>query len=1500
MNQLTATTLTALLMGLLIAPGMAAESENVAPLRLSESSPPEVACWFWGEADFAPGGYKAMIDLMSQHTSFTLLTASFRAGRREPLTDPAVFEQVKQAVAYARSKDIGIVPEFSMWSDLTGFLRAYPDELCFVASLQPIQMAEGGRNEVVIASQAFSGCPSLNYEPGGRPDVKLPPARFLRAYSYELADGVIKAGSLVDVSPLCRQSVAPDGAVTVRVEWDPSLAGKTVALLGASPGCLAEIFAPHYNEFQEKILARYAEVGLAGACKDEGGDPAVGLEKLPWSTYRQEAYRKATGGRDLLADFLLMRIGEQGREAERQLAINHHLEMVRRQNADVEAAFYDLVKKCLGPEAFVGTHPTWISDPNHQGEYQRSGLDWWAVRRDVAQTDEEIPFCVGTALSKKWGSPFWLNMYYSTNLEAYRQRLWKYAASGGRMNFHPIWPAQNMAVGDYSLHKTALMRGQQRIRLLNLISKSPLDCPVAVVFGHAATMNYAGPHFQDSGSRLADAFWAAGFPADLIPSSEVENRSLKIDSDGYVSYGEQRYAAVVLYHPEFEKISEADFWQRAAQGKSALYRMGNWTRDFDAKPVEGDKLLPAGMILVAEAGSCVDGVVRNLQGRGIEMQQAGRLDGHCRLLDGTRIFIAADKTKEGDPLRKTTMIGNTKIAFDAEGLAAVRLDSNGLPVALAGGGVRSFTVGEMKLASETPYDFALWKEGAGHWRGVLQGWNGPVPEDLKRITADWQRLAVSPHGQPAGSPKIDPTALRSPANIPPVLGAWFPQESEMRPDGYRDYLDAIADHSHYNLLTTTMRNGQRQMVGPDVHDWFKQAAIYARQKGIGIVLELDVRHSIPAFKNRYPDELQERLWLQEFELPESGDLLADVAYQAGHGDAICGASANAIRLERAYSCTKTAAGIDPDTVTDITAFCKTPKTSPRSLSVALSCGSGVKDRKVCIIARVGFDYPAVFGPHLIPFEEETIRQYADLPLAGLMKDEWGFPACHDGNPGKNGFWFSRWQADAYAKATGGRDLVRDSLLMCFGERGREGQRQGAVNHVMELHRLRNTEIEQAFYRATKATFGRNAFVGTHDTVFPYPDAREFERNGLNWWTATRDYAQSDEITPYSCRTSMAKKCGGPVWFNQWYSPDISTYQRKIWSYALAGGRMNFHILHPLGDKTYKDCGKDLLRSTLFRGDCRIRLLNNISAAPVDCPVAVVFGHANVMNWAGSSFEDIGTQLTDAFWRAGIYADLIPSSEIADKALRVDDRGEIWYGKQRYAAVVLYRPEFENRTTAQFFQQAEKGKTLLYRIGEWIKDFNSKPLDGRALLPARMKVVTDVDACAREIIAKLTTSGVEPQTPSSGDYPKWGGKGSTSIDMPAAGRSQLTDGTVILLAGEKDRTGDPIQQTLQINGHGVTFDAVGVAAVRLSKDGKLEAMAAGSLRYFKTGLVEITLDQPADVALWQDAKGTMQGVLQDYQGPVPASLEAITSHWLRVAVPAPLASGDADARGASAK
>lgn len=730
-----------------------------------------------------------------------------------------------------------------------------------------------------------------------------------------------------------------------------------------------------------------------------------------------------------------------------------------------------------------------------------------------------------------------------------------------------------------------------------------------------------------------------------------------------------------------------------------------------------------------------------------------------------------------------------------------------------------------------------------------------------------------------------PLQVRLPENVSPVVGAWFPQEPEMHPEGFRRYLDAVEKHSHFNLLTTSMRNGSRQITDKEVHEWFKNAAVYAKGKGIGLVLEVDPRHSIAAFRSKYPDEMQERLWLKEFDLVDNQDIIATIRYDYHNGDAICSGAVTSIQMERVYCYQRGSDSIQSGTVNDITSSCKQVKSSEREISVNVSPGKEgkVDGNKICVICRVKFDYPAVFSPETIDFEADIIRQYADLPLAGLMKDEWGFPACSDGNIEKNGYWYCKHLSRAYSKSTGGRDLIRDSLLMFLGEDGRDKERQSAINHIMELYRLRNTEIEQAFYRNTKKTFGAHAFVGTHDTTFPVPDAREFERNGLNWWTATRDYAQSDETTPYCCRTSMMKKFGGPVWYNQWYAPDRGSYEKLIWSYALAGGRMNFHVLFPRGG-TYTDSGIALLQGKLMQADCRVRLLNFISDAPVDCPVAVLFGHSCAMNWAGSKYDDVGMELADLFWQHGYYADLIPSTEIKGHNLHIDDAGYVRYGKQQYTAVILYHPEFEDATTVDFFREAGKGKSYLCRIGDWTRTFNADPFKGNDKLPKRMQAFSDIFSCTQLVLAELRRAGVKQQTQATITLPKWNNMGRTSAALPSSGISYLTDGTVILVSGEKDVMGDSIQRTIEVNGHDVTFDAIGVASVRLTREGKTIAMAAGGLKAFKTGDMVIELTQRVDIALWKDLNGNWQGVLQHLEGPIPEVLTTISKNWIRLSIP----------------
>ena len=90
--------------------------------------------------------------------------------------------------------------------------------------------------------------------------------------------------------------------------------------------------------------------------------------------------------------------------------------------------------------------------------------------------------------------------------------------------------------------------------------------------------------------------------------------------------------------------------------------------------------------------------------------------------------------------------------------------------------------------------------------------------------------------------------------------------------------------------------------------------------------------------------------------------------------------------------------------------------------------------------------PDVFAPHLMMFQRQILDSYRDVPLAGACKDEWGFPPCFDGNPAHTDYWYSQPLAQAYEQQTGGREFLRDCLLMTYGEVGRERERRAAAAH----------------------------------------------------------------------------------------------------------------------------------------------------------------------------------------------------------------------------------------------------------------------------------------------------------------------------------------------------------------------------------------------------------------------------------------------------------------------
>ena len=718
----------------------------------------------------------------------------------------------------------------------------------------------------------------------------------------------------------------------------------------------------------------------------------------------------------------------------------------------------------------------------------------------------------------------------------------------------------------------------------------------------------------------------------------------------------------------------------------------------------------------------------------------------------------------------------------------------------------------------------------------------------------------------------------------PGIGCWFWTAEEFEPEGYKRFLDLHAEHAAFSLLTTSFRH-PLEITTPEAHAQVKAAVEYAQERGMGLVLDLDVRLARQAYLERYPDEMQELVRLREVPMagPNSTEVFVESRRLMDHYTFRAPSYFTlSSRLLRVYAYTATEDGIDPETVEDITAQCIVLEESPAGVRVVVP--GGEEGRTACVMAAMRLFTPAVFAPHLLEFEHELLEQYADVPLAGVCKDEWGFPGRFSPTPDE--LWFSTFMAEAYEARRPGHDLIRDLLLMSKGERGREGEQSAAINHYMEMNWQRNAEIETDFYHAVKEVFGEDAMVGTHPTWYAFPSPEEVFKNGLSWWASKRDLAQTDEATPFAARTALAKKWHSPLWVNMYYDRSITPYEEDIWRHALGGGRMNFHPLFPVADA---ELTTSLLSSELLIADARIRLLNFISTAPLDCPVAVIFGHPHALNWSGDGLGDVGLEVTNALWEAGYYADLIPSSEVAEGALHIDAVGCIAYGPQRYAAAVLYQPQYERSALAAFFHEAaEHGQTTLHRVGDWTRDFDGNAFDGNAALPDAM-VAGNAAAIAESIIAQLEAAGVSPQTPSN----MRGAAGYPASMMPEpSGQARLLDGTVILASGRDAVMGDPIQTTLDVDGHTVQFDAIGVAAVRLDDDGQLVAMAAGGLRAFDGGGLSIQLDERADIALWRNADGQWQGVLQEgvlqgAHGPLPSALSAITADWTRLRLPVPL-------------
>ena len=711
------------------------------------------------------------------------------------------------------------------------------------------------------------------------------------------------------------------------------------------------------------------------------------------------------------------------------------------------------------------------------------------------------------------------------------------------------------------------------------------------------------------------------------------------------------------------------------------------------------------------------------------------------------------------------------------------------------------------------------------------------------------------------------TLRRLPSWVMPQPSAMMLANEDLKDDpvtgAHARIFDLLRDRSDWNVITFALRCVP-DLSSPVIEQRVADAVARLNGTGVEFKMNIDPRIMRNEFFSRWPDDC---LHLRQFETvkPDAVGTACFRVEQEFLRDHKCYGTVpySWWKPGRLVSVRAVKNG-DPSTLRNVEA--KDIVTTTNAVSGVVM---GLAPDEV-LLAEADFPLREIdpCSPHLLPFMREMMLRYKKLGVSGSYMDEWGFQSPRSAMVGGRAFWHSEHFARDYAAHSGGRDLERDLALFALGVKTEATY--AAANAYIRTIFDRCREMEGFHYDVNKEMFGPDAFVGIHPTWHPNPgSAAEYFHDGLDWWVAKRDWALTDESTPVCIATGLAKKFGSPLWLNQGYSEEPVDYVRALWRYALCGGRMNWHGITaaspadsgkgaPYLKRRYQNAAErryrrlaDLHGRRTVRADETLRLLPLMTCAPVDCPVAHVFGHERLVNWQDPAYCDWGREFVHGLGAMGYYADAYPASEIAEGTFAVDEGGRLQVGDQRYAAVVLHNLSASERKRWDDFVAAT------------------------GMRATRAFVNPSVD----EVAAHLESVKAVKQTP----FGNTGFRGGTrNLLPPSDGIVHLTDGTVARIkGGHPDLAGDVIEGEIEAGGIAVKYKARGLFAVR-AENGALTGIAGGEISQIAAPGMSLALPKPADIALVKLSDG-WHGVWQtgDCSAPVPAELLKVTRKWVKL-------------------
>ncbi|MGD0340471.1 MAG: hypothetical protein ABSA76_02010 [Bacteroidales bacterium] len=548
--------------------------------------------------------------------------------------------------------------------------------------------------------------------------------------------------------------------------------------------------------------------------------------------------------------------------------------------------------------------------------------------------------------------------------------------------------------------------------------------------------------------------------------------------------------------------------------------------------------------------------------------------------------------------------------------------------------------------------------------------------------------------------EITPNYVTSFDNVNhPQVAYWFFTDDMMPEERFKGKIDTFAIYSKYTMIFLTARNGCNFYDVGTMHPVLEKLVAYAHQKGLKIGLQI--------WKNNDSIRLE-----NTDRLIQEGEVLLGANGNAKYLVKARGARiANSLiksELFKIYTFKKTSDGFyDPSTLKEITNLAKA-KTSINEVNISINAGRSFKDYTAYILTQHYYNSCSNFSDQARNKILKIFKEYADIPFDGIGLDEYNnLPIVLPSVLLKAKYVFrERLYSPGMAekmKATTGMDLDRVLFDMRYAPEGKPGIRMKAINEYMSLLRTSTLDVENAMYQIGKQQYGKNAFIGLHNTFHNNLDGDEVWQTGVSWWNIKRDYGHTDEETPAPIQLGIGMSNTMNAMYNMYYNKSLE----RIWTKALYdlrfGIRTHYHAANDVQGWGVSIDKPEALEK-INKVENAARLLNRFDPSFPAIKLLVVYGMEALYNWYPDSTQrglyDINDKLgmenkSVQLWDNGFLNVSVPSDVIEDGRLKLNESGKPTLNGYTFDAIIFIGPEYSKKVTTEFFQTfVNKGGTLL--------------------------------------------------------------------------------------------------------------------------------------------------------------------------------------------------------------